>query len=179
MKKIKLILLAILILASCSSIKEEKLINIGKMIIDDNMETLQKYDSERRTYCNREITPFYVYIHKEREFDNLELYSAFLSEMDETVDVIQKYKGRNIALRYTHKKKGIQIPSDSCGWIIIDERDWLILYDTRHDRYVAVEAMGMPLEIILQINQRDWNDSIKEAIEDTSFNYTIPDEPLE
>ncbi len=179
MKEKILILQAILLLASCSSIKEEKLIHIGQMIVDDNLETLQRYDSLHRTYCHGEITPYYLLIQKEREFDHFELYGAHLTEMGETVDIIRKYKGRIIALRHTDTKEGLQLPSDTCGWIIIDERDWLILYDTRHDRYVAVEAMGMPLEIILQINQRDWNDSIKEAIEDTSFNYTIPDEPLE
>ena len=172
------ILSAIIICSiSCSSPKEKNLIHIGQMIVDDNLETLQQYDMQRLECCNVELTPYYVMIEKIKEFDSLELYSVWLTEMGNSVDVVQNYKGRKIAISYNDKKKSIHIPSDTCGIIITDERDWRILYDTKNDRYVAVETTGFPDEKILQLNRRDWNDRIMIAIDDTSVDWHIPEAP--
>ncbi len=170
MKRIPLLLPIIFsLMGSCTSTKEDVLMGIGQMIIDSELESMQSDDSIRRTYCQGEITPYYVLITEDEKHDGYELYVAYISESGEVVDAAREYKGRTVAIRYDKGEKKIRIPSDSCGLLSNDEREWFILYNIRSSQYVAVKSiLNVPPENILQLNHREWREGIMEAIIDTS-----------
>lgn len=180
MMRILLFLLSITcLMISCTSTKEENLINIGRMIINSEIESMQYDDSIRKAHCEGEITPAYVLITERNRYDGLELYSAFISEYGENVDVTAGYKNRIIAICYAKGDRTIKIPSDSCGYMSFDEREWYILYDTKTNKYVAVRSiLNISPENILQLNQRNWDDEIQVATLDTSVPVFIQQEGL-
>ena len=166
------------LLSSCSPTKEEQVIRFGQMIIDSEIESMQLDDSIRRTHCEGMVIPTYVLIKEVKEFDGLELFIAYISETGEDVDMITKYKGRIIAICYAEGKRDVQIPADSCGYLSFDEREWFMLYDMRHNRFVAVKSeWNLPPENILQLNQRNWSMEIQEAMLDTTVPCILPQEP--
>lgn len=170
MKKLSLLLPIIFsFIIGCTYSKEDKLMSIGKMIIDTEIKTMQLDDSIRRVYCAERITPTYVLITEMERPDNIELYVASIAEAGENVDVIAKYRNRIIAISYIEGEKNIRIPSDSCEYLSHDEREWYILFDTKTDKYVAVKSvLNIPPENILQLHQRNRADEIQEAQMDTS-----------
>lgn len=180
MKRIPLLLSIIFpFVVSCTSSKEDKLMSIGQMIIDSEIESMQFDDSIRRAYCAEKITPAYVLITEKEQNDNFELYVAYIAESGEEVDVVAKYQNRIIAICYAKGEKNIQIPSDSCEHLSFDEREWYILFDTKNDKYVAVKSvLNIPPENILQLNQRNWNDGIQEALVDTSVPLVLQQEQI-
>jgi len=170
MVRISLFLLSFAcLMASCTSVREENLINIGKMIINSEIESMQYEDSIRRTHCEGEITPTYVLITEKEQNDEEVFYCAYISEYGEDVDVIAHHKDRLIAICYAQGKRAIRIPSDSCMFLSFDEREWFILYNTRNNNYVAVRStQNVPPENIRQLNQRNWSTKIQEAMIDTT-----------
>lgn len=162
-------------MASCTHTKEENLINIGRMIVNSELESMQYDDSIRRTHCDGEITPTYVLITEKEEHNGVELYNAFISDYGENVDVTAYYKNRIIAICYAKGKRSIKIPSDSCEFFSFDEREWFILYNTWNNNYVAVKStQNVPPENIWQLNQRNWSAEIQEAMLDTTVPLILP-----
>ena len=168
----------------CSSTGEKTLMKIGHMIVDAEINTLQRHDSVQQSDCPTSSAEHFLMIERKKDYRGYELYYAWISNtcLPHTANLTQVYRGRTIAIADTISRNpphiATQLPLDTtCNWLVIDERNWIVLYDPKHDRYVAVEELNTPIEMILQINRLDWNDGIEVAVVDTSVNFILPSAP--
>lgn len=174
-----------LALVACrSTSKEETLLKVGRMIVDAEFNTFLKFDSIQKSDCPTSNVEHFLLIERKKNYLNYELYYAWISttSLPHRANLSQVYRGRMIAIMDSISRKpfdvATQVPSDTtCYSLVVSEIDWIILYDPKHDRYVVVESLNTPKEIISQINKLEWNDSIVAAVVDTSVSFILPSAP--
>jgi hypothetical protein len=158
--------------------KEKLLLDIGQKFINKFGGEMLNNDNSLKSKCLTCNASSYLSIVQDENYKGFELYHFYYTNTDSKVDKIIKYSKYIICITYNQLNHQYEINNNyekqCCGISMLNEIEWLVLYDTHKNRYIAVESLNMPIELIEQFNNLEWSTKITAATMDSSVNYQIP-----